>query len=1149
MTPIFAAPRSRLFLACVLGAFIAGCDCGTPINPATGDGGGGAGTGGASGGGTGGGTQTGGGVGGGSASVDSGVAVDPFDPANATKDSDCDGLNDQEEFSVVYPGGQKTDPAVADTDGDGIPDGIEAGRMTSVDAACAYVGDADPTSRTNPTAIDSDGDGISDGLEDSSHNGRAEPAETDATNPDTDMDGLADGAEDTNHDGLVNAGETDPRKRDTDGDLVNDGVELSVTHTDPLKIDSDGDSCSDGMEDFNQNGVLDSGETNPNLATDCGAAVNPDTDMDGLPNRLEDKNGNGVIDPGETDPNLADSDGDGLNDGVEDANRNGLRDSGETNPLRKDSDCDGLLDGPGNGMVRGEDLNANGQLDTGETDPRRFDTDGDGISDGVETGLITANIADPTNCLNVPIDADPASTTSATNADSDGDGIADGAEDTNQNGRVDPGELNPNNPSDGVLSDGGIAPAGAVCTVMNLRPVLFKAEGTPDVQLGLPAQFTEVVPMTVGGQSKGLIGYDPVNNVAFVAWRQAAPTGATTPTLDEAAFQPLLNGVGAISNATTQTFTSWDSLPALQAFYDMAGGGDLKDRANAIANGLVGAGAGALSGTGGVNGPFKVQVEYLHRANSAVVVIVAITPLATYAGAPLFNMSDTAGGSALAQFGDPNAYQCEVFAPGAGKVDFLFVVDDSGSMATYQAALANTGAAVAAQLNNSQLDWRIAMVTSEYSYATNTNNQNTVRGFTRNIDQFRSWLTQNSTCAAGVCNGLAPAVPACWTSGTNGGCWVNTNGSSAERILDSAARAMTTLTPVPAAGAPDTITQFRNGAQVVVVLLGDADDQSAYNGTLLSTFFGTLGATLGTGNTQRVNRVGPVAVHGIICPAGSTCAETQQTPTRRTAQVITARNGIRGDIGNAAAISNAVQLIMNSAIASAGYRLQKPPIGASVKVAMDVVENGATCNKNDIPRSRADGFDFDGINRSLSFFGACRPGAGATSAAVSYRYWIDSTPNPAGNPPPCITDTTFYDPTDPDFCRGRLACDRTTNTCTCPADCGGSAPAGKVCDTNKLVCDFVCTSDCGGTCSQFQVCDVGTCGCSCRQAATCPVGFRFDNTGGVCGCVCDTAALNCGPTYAADPGSCSCRCKADCGGCATGTTCNQSTCSCSGGIN
>ncbi|MFT3708505.1 MAG: adventurous gliding motility lipoprotein CglD [Archangium sp.] len=1140
MKPLRLVSSARLaLLSLSVIALLNGCEgCDKP--PVVGDGGSG---GGAMGGG--GGTGAGGGVGAGTggSTGDGGPVIDPLDPNNANKDSDCDGLSDQDEFSITYPGGQRTDPANPDTDGDGIPDGIEAGRMMSVVAACNYTGDADPASRTNPTQIDSDADGIPDGVEDKNHNGRAEPTETDATNPDTDMDGINDGAEDANHDGIKQATETDPTKRDTDGDRISDGIELSTTHTNPLLADTDMDTCSDGTEDFNQNGMVDNGESDPNDGMDCGPSVNPDSDMDGLPNRIEDRNGNGMVDTGETNPNVPDTDMDGLLDGIEDANHNGQFDSAETNPLRRDTDCDGLLDGPTAGMIRGEDQNANGMVDAGETDPRRIDTDGDGLTDGVESGLIAANIADTMNCTMVKVDADPTTTTNPTNADTDGDGISDGAEDTNQNGRVDPGELNPNNMGDGVLPDGGPAPAGAVCTVMNLRPVLFKAEGDPDIQLGLPAQYTEVNTMTVGGASKGIIGFDPTNNVAFVAWRQTAPGASMNPTGDEAALRPTLNGIGALTNATTQTFTSWDALPALQAFYDMAGTGDLKAQANAIANGMVGMGAGNLTGTSGQTGPFKLQVEYMHRTNSAVVVIVAITPLANYSGAPLFNMSDTAGGSALAQFGDPNAYQCEVFAPNSGKVDFLFVVDDSCSMATYQSSLADTATGVATQLNNSQLDWRIAMVTSAYALGGTTYNQGTVRGFTRDINQFRAWLTTNSGCTAGACTGVDGGMPACWPSGANGGCWVGTGGDGTERILDSAAKAMTDLTPVPAMGMPDLATKFRNGAQVVVILLGDADDQSSISAANFNTFFTTLNATVTGGRT---NRIGRVAVHGIVCPNGQLCGETQQTP-RRNASVITATGGVRGDIGNAASIANSVQLMMNSAIASAGYRMQKPPIGASVKVAMDVVENGTTCDKNNIPRSRVDGFDFDGINRSISFFGGCRPGTGASNAAVSYRYWIDSTPNPGGNPPPCVGDPN-YDPMDPDFCRGHLACNRMTNTCECPQDCGGNGPPGTVCDTNPLVCDFICTSDCGGTCSAFQTCDVASCGCNCRQTASCPTGFTFVNSGAQCGCYCDVAALNCGSTYNADPATCSCTCKSDCGGCDAGT-CNQSTCSCTGGIN
>ncbi len=1134
----------RLLLVTIVACSLAACQCGTsPTNPG-GGGDGGANTGGGSAN-TGGGSGSGGSAGTGGGDMSS--APNPLDPNNAFKDSDCDGLSDEDEFSIVYAGGTKTDPANPDTDGDGISDGVEAGRTTTPAANCTgFVGDADPSTRTNPTTADSDADGLPDGLEDANHDGLAEVDETDATAPDSDRDGLTDGEEDANHNGVVDAGETNPRLRDTDGDGIADGLELSTTHTDPLVADSDGDTCVDGAEDLNRNGVVDPGESDPNNPADCGPAFNVDTDSDGVPDRFEDLNGNHTVDTGETDPANPDTDGDGLLDGLEDANHNGRYDVGETKALRIDSDCDGLADGA-------EDANHNGTVDTGETDPRKFDSDGDGLSDGVELGLISSQIADTTHCSNVPVDTNPATTTNPTTRDSDGDGIDDGAEDANQNGAVDPGELNPNDPSDGVLPDGGPSPAARVCTFANLRPVLFTSAGDADISLGLPAEFSELQTMTTASADKGIIGYDPTHQVTFIAWREAARGGATTPTLDEAQLRPLLDAQGTISNATTQTFTSWDSLPALQAFYDSAATGDLKTVTNSLANSLVGTGAGALTGTAGVTGPFKLQVEYLHRTNAAVVVIVSITPQANYADAPLFTMSDTAGGSAVAQFGDANAYQCEAFTPTIGKVDFLFAIDDSCSMDAYQQSLADTATAMKAQLGNANIDWRIALVTS--SYTTNGEpNTNIIRGFTRDVDQFRSWLTKDSTCGGGVCSGVVDGgtAPACWGTGANGGCWVDTNGNGTERIVWSAARALNNLTPVPDAGAPEVANRIRPGAQVVVVLLGDADDQSNVNLNNLQNFFQTLGATATRGNggnaVTATNRVGPVKVHGIICPDGQDCGEDQNN-TRVNPAVITATGGVRGDIGDSASISNAITQILNATIAAAGHVMQKPPIGTSVKVALDAVLDGTLCNKDNLPRSRVDGFDFDGINRAIAFYGACRPGAGTSRAAVSYRYWIDFTADPGGTPPPCMTDGS-YDPNDPDFCAGNLVCNRNTGECECPENCGATAPpAGKVCDTNKLVCDFVCTSDCGGTCSSFQTCNSTTCGCECKQNATCAPGFRFESSGSVCGCVCDAAALNCGATYQADANTCTCACKADCGGCAEGTSCNVSTCQCTGGIN
>jgi hypothetical protein len=123
-----------------------------------------------------------------------------------------------------------------------------------------------------------------------------------------------------------------------------------------------------------------------------------------------------------------DTDGDGLLDQI---------DNICTNPLDADSDDDGIPDGT-------EDSDHDGIYDFGETDPCDIDTDDDGIQDGTELCYSQDDIGPDTNPgLFVP-DADPDTTTNPIEADTDGDGLSDGEEDANFNGKVDPGETDPN---------------------------------------------------------------------------------------------------------------------------------------------------------------------------------------------------------------------------------------------------------------------------------------------------------------------------------------------------------------------------------------------------------------------------------------------------------------------------------------------------------------------------------------------------------------------------------------------------------------------------------------------------------------------------------------------------------------------------------
>jgi hypothetical protein len=110
-----------------------------------------------------------------------------------------------------------------DSDSDGVPDDLE-----------------EPM-KLNPFNPDSDGNGIPDGMEDFDKDGLPTAWEIllgiDPRNRDTNGDGVPDGDEDFDRDGLVNLQEipigTDPTLHDTDGDGWNDETE-ATSGSDPL---------------------------------------------------------------------------------------------------------------------------------------------------------------------------------------------------------------------------------------------------------------------------------------------------------------------------------------------------------------------------------------------------------------------------------------------------------------------------------------------------------------------------------------------------------------------------------------------------------------------------------------------------------------------------------------------------------------------------------------------------------------------------------------------------------------------------------------------------------------------------------------------------------------------------------------------------
>jgi len=217
------------------------------------------------------------------------------------KDSDGDGLNDNEEIAI-----HRTDPTKKDSDGDGLPDGWEVKYgFNPNDAEGANGGSGDP-----------DLDGL--------NNKEEFKQKTDPRNRDTDADGTDDKQEINN--------ETDPTNWE-DGDLDRDGLtngkEIEIG-TNPLRQDSDGDGLPDGWELENElQPYLPQGQDGADGDPDHDLVVNireyesgtnphnSDTDQDSLPDYWEISHCLSPIDPnGENGPQ-GDPDRDGITNFVE----------------------------------------------------------------------------------------------------------------------------------------------------------------------------------------------------------------------------------------------------------------------------------------------------------------------------------------------------------------------------------------------------------------------------------------------------------------------------------------------------------------------------------------------------------------------------------------------------------------------------------------------------------------------------------------------------------------------------------------------------------------------------------------------------------------------------------------------------------------
>ena len=259
-------------------------------------------------------------------------------------DDDDDGLIDINETNpIALPGGNsetwtngdvhvyhaygRSLPNTPDSDGDGLPDGLEVGWRTAAnpptdpaadtnaDGYKNFIGDLDPPLYA---VVENSGyvPGVGSQSAGDNRTRQASGSVTDPTNPDSDGDGLLDGIEDGNRNGwtdgdgtvlpLTATREQYAAARPNAGDWPDNVIDSyeTWTETSPTKADSDNDGLSDGYgEDKNLDGGI-AGDTNGNRIYDAGEAwtetdpLKADTDGDGLPDGWEVQYGLDPLDNG-----------------------------------------------------------------------------------------------------------------------------------------------------------------------------------------------------------------------------------------------------------------------------------------------------------------------------------------------------------------------------------------------------------------------------------------------------------------------------------------------------------------------------------------------------------------------------------------------------------------------------------------------------------------------------------------------------------------------------------------------------------------------------------------------------------------------------------------------------------------------------------
>lgn len=709
-----------------------------------------------------------------------------------------------------------------------------------------------------------------------------------------------------------------------------------------------------------------------------------------------------------------DSDGDGLS--------NKCECEFGSDPANTDSDGDGILD-------QHEDKNLDCDLDPGETDPRSADTDGDGLSDSEESQH-GGDPLDPDTDEDGVLDGPEARSgcMKLDQKDSDGDGLFDGEEDINGDGKLGTCQMRAytemcagkesdpckkDTDGDGTLDrdESRNLKCSAGATKNLPQPQIAKSQaGNYKLSLA-PSVKTASVSGISGGQAHAFTDANHKYG-GFVASLPAPSGGGSVEGLRDHVFREIDNlYAGSKQRASGRRLVTHDGFEAIVgAVAELKGVSSVATARDRILGKLAG-NPSVSHGAGGSlpsGSPVLFIYEVVKRPGGYVVVGTTATE-SDYRNASAktgFRVDDLTGGASVAKYTEKLTPECVAYkVDRKPKVDFIWVLDGSGSMKDENGQVKNFANEFINILKGSNLDWRLA-VTS----ATCAN----IAQDAAISSQIKQEFGSGGVWSGSTCPGLPIGSPK-YENGKLCGknnAYFTRDPAKFKGCIDAVQNAFVSGEHTGTMGAAaidralprklNDSKKLRPGAAVVVISLTDEFDEhvaSKMNWPDAQQNMNQVDPTQQSGyDASKVDNIVKPFVNymlrqdvaatqfGIYWIPGTQCP-TNSAPEAPAGihRMVTRTGGFAGSICQQSLQNTLRRIATASAGLASGLRLRGMPAPQTITVRVGPPGG----NVRPSPRSRTNGFDYDAIVNRVTFNGQSAPQTG-DKVVIAYNRWKSS---------------------------------------------------------------------------------------------------------------------------------------------------------------